>query len=128
MNRKFVDTSFLKQIVESEFAGLVKNINEPFLNELRINLKDESFVEVWFSINLENRYSYHWERKDIDGSIYRHDNAPHAKWKEIETFPKHFHNKTEQNVEPSYLSDKPENAIREVMNFIQDYIENKVKA
>lgn len=124
MNKKIIDTQTLKQIIENEFAEFVDNVQVPFTNELRIKLKDDSFLTIWFSINLENRYSYHWERKHIDGTIYRHDNAPHAKWKDIETFPKHFHNKSEENVEASYISEKPENAIREIMNFIKNKIEN----
>ena len=124
MSKKIIDTQALQQIVDNEFAKYVNNVQEPFINELRIKLNDDSFVEVWYSINLENRYSYHWERKHIDGSIYRHDNAPHIKWKDIETFPKHFHNKSEENVEASYISDKPENAIREMMNFVKNKIEN----
>ncbi len=124
MSKKIIDTQALQQIVDNEFAKYVNNVQEPFINELRIKLNDDSFVDVWYSINLENRYSYHWERKHIDGSIYRHDNAPHIKWKDIETFPKHFHNKSEENVEASYISDKPENAIREMMNFVENKIEN----
>jgi len=124
MSKKIIDTQALKQIVDNEFAKYVNDVQEPFINELRIKLNDDSFVDVWYSINLENRYSYHWERKHIDGSIYRHDNAPHIKWKDIETFPKHFHNKSEENVEASYISDKPENAIREMMNFVKNKIEN----
>jgi hypothetical protein len=123
MSKKIIDTQALKQIVDNEFAEFVNDIQEPFINELRINLNDESFVDVWYSINLENRYSYHWERKHIDGSVYRHDNAPHIKWKEIETFPKHFHNISEENVEASFISDKPENAIRDMMNFVKNKIE-----
>ncbi len=123
MSKKIIDTQALKHIVDNEFAEFVNDIQEPFINELRINLNDESFVDVWYSINLENRYSYHWERKHIDGSVYRHDNAPHIKWKEIETFPKHFHNISEENVEASFISDKPENAIRDMMNFVKNKIE-----
>ena len=93
-----------------------------YINEFRIFLIDKSFLDVWFSLKLTKKYSYHWERKQIDNSIYRHDNAPHIKWKNIKTFPKHFHNKTEFNVEPSYISDKPEKAIIEIMNFITNYL------
>jgi len=124
MSKKIIDTQALKQIVDNEFAKYVNDVQEPFINELRIKLNDDSFVDVWYSINLENRYSFHWERKHIDGSIYRYDNAPHIRWKDIETFPKHFHNKSEENVEASYISDKPENAIREMMNFVKNKIEN----
>ncbi len=112
-------------IIESEFAEIVVKIEKTYINELRVFLIDNSFLDVGFSLKLEKRYSYHWERKQIDSSIFRHDNAPHIKWKHIKTFPKHFHNKTETNVESSYISDKPEKAIFEMMNFIKNYIKNK---
>jgi hypothetical protein len=32
-----------------------------------------------------------WERRHIDGTIYRHDNMPHAQWQGVSSFPKHFH-------------------------------------
>ena len=31
----------------------------PDINELRIILTDESFVDVWFSLKLQSRYSFH---------------------------------------------------------------------
>jgi hypothetical protein len=39
--------------------------------------------------NAENNYSLHWEQKNVRNTIYRHDNAPHKKWSNIKTFPKH---------------------------------------
>ncbi len=63
MKGKIIDTLELKQIIVNEFFENVSEILEPFTNELRIILKDESFIDVWFSISLANRYSYHWERK-----------------------------------------------------------------
>ncbi|MEA1907428.1 MAG: DUF6516 family protein, partial [Euryarchaeota archaeon] len=41
------------------------------------------------------RYSYHWNRFEIDGMIYRYDNAPHKVWSHVTTFPHHFHNKND---------------------------------
>ena len=122
MRNKIVDLQKLKQIVESEFSAIVTDVQTPFINELLIKINDDSFLDIWFSINLENRYSYHWERKHIDGTIYRHDNAPHLRWKELETFPKHFHNASEENVEVSNISDIPEIAIRDMMNFVKSNI------
>ncbi len=82
----FVDTDRLAEIAAVEFAD---GVVEPFIpgaNELRIVLFDGSFVDVWFSLKLEGRYSFHWERQAIDGSIYRHDNAPHRRWEPVATF------------------------------------------
>ncbi|TFG19668.1 MAG: hypothetical protein EU530_05590 [Promethearchaeota archaeon] len=52
-------------------------------NKLRILLTDESFVDIFCSINIENRWAFHWERTHVDGTIYRHDNIPHLSWKQI---------------------------------------------
>jgi hypothetical protein len=74
---------------------------------------------VWFSLNLFGRYSYYWERKAIDGTVYRHDNAPHVRWKHIQTFPKHFHDGSEDRVTLSQLSDEPEEALRNFLSFVR---------
>ena len=105
-----VDTRKLKEIAEIEFNDIVEDVILTDINELRIILIDGSFIDVWFSLKLKGRYSYHWERKFIDGSIYRHDNAPHKMWKTIKTFPKHFHDGDEDKVKESYISEKPEEA------------------
>lgn len=76
---KLIDIEKLKEIAEVEFDGIVANAEVIDLNELRIFLKESSFIDVWFSLKLEGRYSYHWERAEIDGTIYRHDNAPHKR-------------------------------------------------
>ena len=78
-----------------------------------------SFVDVWFSLKLQGRYSFHWERRAIDGTIYRHDNAPHRRWEAVATFPRHFHNGSETNVSESHLSPVPETALREFLAFVR---------
>jgi len=89
-----VNVQSLKDIAEIEFSDIVEDVIVD-LNELRIMLVDGSYIDAWFSLTLKGKYSYHWERKFIDDSIYRHDNAPHLRWKDIPTFPKHFHNGSE---------------------------------
>jgi hypothetical protein len=39
-----------------------------------MHLVDGSYLDVWFSRKFPGRYAYHWERRHVDGSIYRHDN------------------------------------------------------
>jgi len=78
-------------------------------------LIDSSFIDVWHSLKLVGRYSYHWERLALDNIIYRHDNAPHASWRKIATFPKHFHNGNELNVIESYICPFAEEALREFL-------------
>jgi hypothetical protein len=115
-----VDVGRLKEIAELEFPDIIEEAIVPFENELRILLKDGSFVDVWFSLKLAGRYSYHWERRMIDGKIYRHDNAPHRNWESVTTFPKHFHEGSEDIVLESRINDTPDEALREFLSFIRD--------
>lgn len=115
-----VNVQRLREIAELEFADIVVEALVPDVNELRVILTDGSFVDIWFSLKLAGRHSYHWERRAIDGTIYRHDNAPHKRWQSVATFPKHFHNASENNVVESYLSEVPEEALREFLTFVRD--------
>ena len=93
-----IDVERLRERAEVEFADIVVEAFSPGINELRIILSDGSFVDVWFSLKLQGRYSFHWERRAIDGTVYRHDNAPHRRWEAVATYPRHFHNGSETNV------------------------------
>jgi hypothetical protein len=119
-----VNVQTLKDIAEIEFSDIVEDVIVD-LNELRIMLVDGSFIDVWFSLKLKGRYSYHWERRFIDGSIYRHDNAPHLRWKNIPTFPKHFHNGSEDIVISSHISDNPELALKEFLGFLSKHVKKE---
>jgi hypothetical protein len=114
-----IDVERLREIAEIEFADIVVEAFSPGINELRIILTDSSFVDVWFSLKLQGRYSFRWERRAIDGTIFRHDNAPHRRWEAVATFPRHFHNGSETNVSESYLSAVPEEALREFLRFVR---------
>ena len=85
--------------------------------KLRVRIVDGSFLDVWISIS--GKYSYHWERRHIDGTIYRHDNAPHKAWARIKTFPRHFHDGVDENVVESELNSIPQKAIRAVLRFVR---------
>ena len=103
-------------IAELEFGDIVSEAF-PGVNELRLVLVDGSLVDVWFSLKLVERYSYHWERRALDGTIYRHDNAPHKRWQAVPTFPRHYHDGSEGHVFASELSDQPEQALRQFLSF-----------
>lgn len=113
--------SHLKEIALSDFADIVEG-TVVIEGKLRILLKDESFVDVWLSVKKKGVYAYHWERKNIDGTIYRYNNLPDKEAKKLQTYPKHFHNKTEENVVESDLSNNPEEAIRVVLEFARRII------
>jgi hypothetical protein len=121
-----VNTGRLKEIAEVEFGDVVEDVIITDINELRIIFFDGSFIDAWYSLKLKERYSYHWERKFIDGSIYRHDNAPHKKWENVSTFPKHFHNGSEDAVISSNIPDNPEEALKEFLTFVSEHIKKNL--
>ena len=88
--------------------------------KLRVHIVDGSFLDVWISIS--GKYSYHRERRHVDGKIYRHDNAPHKAWKRTKTFPRHFHDGEEENVVDSEISSNSKEAIREVLRFVRTIV------
>ncbi|HJW87338.1 MAG TPA: DUF6516 family protein [Candidatus Brocadiaceae bacterium] len=114
-----VDIQKLKEIAEIEFSDIVEDVITTDINQLRIILVDGSFIDVWYSLKLRGRYSYHWERNHIDGSIYRHDNAPHKKWQHAVTFPKHFHNGKEEIVVESNINETPNEGLRGFLFFVR---------
>lgn len=114
----------LREIAEVEFADIVEGAMIPSINELRIIINDGNFLDVWYSLKLVDRYSYHWERRAIDGTIYRHDNAPHRRWQSVKSFPRHFHDGCETNVVESQISSNPQEAIREFLAFIRGKTKN----
>jgi hypothetical protein len=75
-----VDVERLREIAEVEFADIVGEAVSPDISELRIILTDGSFVDVWFSLKPQGRYSFHWERRALDRKTYRHDNSPRCVW------------------------------------------------
>lgn len=90
-----VDTALLRDIAELHSADVVVKVVMGDLNELRVVLRDGSFIDIWFSLKLAERYSFHWERRAVDGTIYRHDNAPHRRWRGVPTIPRHLHDGSE---------------------------------
>lgn len=116
-----VQVDILKEIAEVEFSDIVAEVVTD-LNTLRIIFSDDSYCDVWFSLKLQVRYSFRWDRSFLDGTIYRHDNAPHMKWKGIMTFPRHYHHSSEDCVQESFLPEDPACCGYQVLSLI--YIRN----
>jgi hypothetical protein len=89
----------LQTLALTEFGDVVGNAiimtlptGDPL--KLRLDIVDGSLLDVFISVS--GRYSYHWERRlTAKEDIYRHDNAPHNRWRHVSTFPKHFHDGSE---------------------------------
>ena len=73
-------------------------------------------MEIYWSES--GKYSLHYERRHIDGTIYRYDNAPHHK--QVKTFPKHYHKGREDFVVESYLPDEQVEAVRSFLKEINN--------
>ncbi|MBN1889697.1 MAG: hypothetical protein JW850_17000 [Thermoflexales bacterium] len=116
----------LKAIASTEFPDIVVSAHVICLPtgdplKLRLDIVDGSLLDVFLSVS--GRYSYHWERRlTPQGNLYRHDNAPHGKWRRVASFPKHLHDGSEDNVVESHISDSPEEAIREFLEFVRHHL------
>lgn len=91
--------------------------------KLRLFIADDSFIDIWFSEKRKGVYAYHWERRMVDGTIYRHDNLPDREARGLDTFPKHFHEGVEGIIRESRISDDPEEAIRQLLTFVREVSE-----
>jgi hypothetical protein len=113
--------SRLTQLAIGDFADIVDG-TKVVEGKLRLLLKDSSFIDIWLSVKKKGAYAYHWERRDVDGTIYRYNNLPDKEARRLKTYPHHFHDKTENNVVESNLSDNPVEAIRVVLKFARSVI------
>ena len=114
----------LEQIALSVFSDIVES-SRIVEGKLRLILCDGSFIDIWLSVKREGVYAYHWERRAIDGSVYRHNNLPDKEAKKLKTFPKHFHEKSEQVIKESYISSIPEEALRSFLSFARDLLKKQ---
>ena len=96
----------IKRIAEIEFSDIVKTTS-PIEFKLRIILINNSFVEVYLSQRLPDRFGFHWECMDESKSFYRYDNFPDKNWQPIATFPYHFHDGSQNSVDASPFPPAP---------------------
>lgn len=110
--------SQLRRIAEVEFAASVVQ-TDVLGAKLRILLTDTSYVDVWISRTLGGRFGFHWERRHLDGRVYRYDNFPDTNWSNVATFPAHLHDGNQDNVVAAPFAATPEQGFREFMTFVQ---------
>ena len=113
----------IKKSAELKFSDILKSSElirgtAGRIRKLRLYLIDNTFVDIWYSS--DGSYSYHWEQRNIRNAIYRHDNAPHKKWRNVSTFPKHCHDGTQLNVTESFLPDDSENAVEAFLRLVRE--------
>lgn len=111
----------LERIVREEFPDIVIDAQR-IDAKLRVFLVDESFVDFWWSEVQAGRFAHHWNRQHVDGTIHRHDNSPHTRWRHIATFPQHYHCEREDHVIESFLPDKPHQAVQALLVFCRELL------
>jgi len=108
----------VRRIAEVEFGSIVTQ-TDVVGAKLRVLLKDTSYVDVWCSRKLIKRFGFHWERRHLDGRIYRYDNFPDTKWSGVSTFPFHFHDGDQDTVVTAPFAPELEQGFREFMAFVE---------
>ena len=111
----------LKRVAEVEFSDIVKE-TFPISYKLRIVLVDNSFIDVNVSKKLSGKFGFHWECRDREGTIFRYDNFPDKSWKNIPTFPYHFHKSSQENIEASPFPLTIIDGFRSFMEFIRNRV------
>lgn len=111
----------LARIVEKEFSDIIEQV-EVREDRLRLYVIDGSFVDVWFSRSIPCKYAFHWERRHIDNTVYRWDNAAHKRIEKLETFPHHFHEGSQHNIRPFGIKETVEDTLRVVLQYVRQRI------
>jgi hypothetical protein len=114
----------MRMIGDQEFGYLITS-SFIELNKLRFILIDGSFIEIFISQEHPGRYAFHWERRHIDKTIYRHDNIPHNSWKSISSFPWHYHTGSEFNVIDSNFTEDMIANLRKFLLFVRKMLDNQ---
>ncbi len=109
----------IKRIAEIEFSDIIKNTYQ-IECKLRIILSNNSFIDVYLSQTLPDKFGFHWECKDRKGTIYRYDNFPDKKWRHVTTFPHHFHNGSQDTAEAAPFPLSAIAGFRAFMEFVRN--------
>jgi hypothetical protein len=114
----------IRRISEVEFADIVKSTHA-IDYKLRIILADNSFIDVNLSQKMPDKFGFHWECMGTSGKIYRYDNFPDRNWESVATYPFHFHNGIQDNVEASPFPATAIEGFRAFMEFIRQKLTGK---
>ena len=107
----------LRRIAQIEFGHLIADVLS-MGEKVRMFLTDNSYIDLWLSRRLPERFGFHWERRHLDGTFYRYDNFPDTTWMRVSTFPRHFHNGSQEAVEAASFSADLTAGFREFMRFV----------
>ena len=111
----------LRRIAEVEFADIV-NDAAVIDHKVRIFLSHGGFIDVNLSQRLPDKFGFHWAVTDAAGTILRYDNFPDKNWRTVSTYPCHFHNGSQENVEASPFPPAVIDGFRAFMEFVRSKI------
>ena len=114
----------LSTIALIEFTDIVES-TRIVENKLRIFLVDGSYVDVWFSIRRPGVFAFHWERRGVNGTIYRYDNVPDKRARGLPTFPKHFHEGSEDNIVGRDFGERPHDILRNFLRYVKERLRGR---
>lgn len=112
----------LAEIADEEFFDVILH-SQIIAGKLRLHIVDGSYLDIWFSRKIKGRFAYHWERRMIDGSVYRYDNRPHEKLRYMKSLPKHFHDGSDEEIKESEFGEDPKEILRA---FLQQIVRAKI--
>jgi len=111
------------QAIEREYPDVIISIDLRS-DRLRVYFVDNSFLDIWFSRRIPGKYAFHWERRSVNGTVYRWDNAAHRSAANVDTYPHHFHEGYQSNIRPFEPKSIWEDTLREILNYIRDKIKH----
>lgn len=111
----------LRRVAEIEFGDFVTDA-QTLGEKVRLFLNDGSYIDLWLSQQLPDRFGFHWERRHLDKTFYRYDNFPNSAWREVDTYPRHFHNGAQEAVEAAPFSAELLTGFRDFLSFVKDKI------
>lgn len=124
-----IEIDHLARIIDIEYHDILKGSgSQIYHDKIRAYLKDGSYVDIWFSRKIPGRFSFHWERRPLDGTMYRHDNFPDPRWKAITTFPRHFHDRAQHQVRESFIDDDPLIGLRQFMDSVREALSGPARS
>jgi len=112
-----VSYSELVKIAEDEFFYVVL-YSQIIAGKHRLHIVDGSYLDVWFSVKIKGRFAYHWERRMMDGSVYRYDNRPHENLKHMKSYPKHFHDGSDEEIKEGEFGENPNEVLRAFLQLV----------
>ena len=115
-----VELDLLVGVALETGADLIIEILAPSPYKRRLMFVDKSFLDIYLSASANGLYAFHFERRHLNGEIFRIDNYPHHRILKLKSFPHHFHAKQDERVQESAFGTKPEEILSNFLVFIRE--------